>query len=59
MYKVNKNKFTGEFEVVELSTDHIICSHKTHKEAYSLYVSLNKGFGFEGWTPAFFLNRFH
>lgn len=57
MYKVLKNKTTGEFEVVEVASELIVDSFSSHEEAQLQYQKLKKGVGFEGWTPSFMLTK--
>ena len=45
-------------DVLETTTNHIICSKLPQKEAKSVCRNLNFGGGFDGWTPAFFLEKF-
>ncbi len=44
-------------EVVETTTDQLIETDMTHSEAKSLCRHLNFGGGFDGNTPAFFLQK--
>jgi len=45
------------YEVVEVGTRQIIKSDITKEEAKTLCRHLNFGGGFDGWTPAFFLEK--
>lgn len=55
MYKIEKNKNTGMFEIIELKTEGIIFKSKNYDECRILYGKLKNGKGFCGWTPKFFL----
>ena len=44
--------------VKETQTNNIIKKTKNYKNAKTLCNKLNKGFGFDGYTPDFLLNRF-
>lgn len=57
-YKIVKNKESGNFELIENATEHVICVGKEHSQVASVYREIKKlNTGFEGWTPAFFLLR--
>jgi hypothetical protein len=45
------------FKVIETKTDFVIRTANTHKHATTLAGSLNKGKGFAGETPHFFINK--
>ena len=45
------------YEVVEVETDQIIKSDMTKDHAKSVCRHLNFGGGFDGWTPAFFIEK--
>jgi hypothetical protein len=53
------SKVSGHFlyEVVEANTNQIIRSNLTQGEAKALCRHLNFGGGFDGFTPAFFLQN--
>lgn len=59
-WKLDENSQTsGHFlyEVIESNTDQVIKTDMTHADAKNLCRSLNFGGGFDGWTPAFFLEK--
>ena len=51
-YKVKEK--SGSFDIVELSTDLVVVSRNNMTEATRLAKSLNRGYGFNGYTPVFF-----
>lgn len=57
MYKLEKNKSTKIFEVIEVASETVISNFKTYDEARMFYRTLKSGKGFSsgGWTPSFFL----
>ena len=54
---VNIERTPEVCNVVELPTGHAIYKEVTIKEAKSACRHLNFGGGFDGWTPAFFLQK--
>lgn len=64
MYGINHDKTTNSWYVFESNRwkddpAPIIKSNLTKKEAVDLERNLNKGYGFNGWTPSFFLQDFN
>ena len=55
-YKINATP-TNSFEVVETSTEQVVKTFITSKDAKKFMRSLNLGGGFDGWTPTFFLKK--
>jgi hypothetical protein len=51
-------KIEDKYCVIETATDHVIQSHKNKKNALDLRDKYNNGIGFDGWTPAFIVNKF-
>jgi hypothetical protein len=45
---------SGLFEIVERATDLVVVSRNNMVEATRLAKSLNRGSGFDGYTPTFF-----
>lgn len=55
-YKIKKN---GDYwDVIETQTDQVVKSCSTVLDAKVVGTKLNTGYGFDGWTPAFFVNNF-
>ena len=48
----------GQYQIIEKDTDLVIRQVKEEKEARELCRSLNLGAGFNGFTPAFFIEEF-
>ncbi len=44
--------------VQEVKTDIMVASNIPMIEAMDLCRTLNRGYGFNGWTPEFFMNAF-
>lgn len=55
-YKIVNN--ATMFDIVEIQTDNIIKTFSKQNEARQFLRNLNKGIGFCGWTPSFFLQKF-
>lgn len=53
-YKIKKEE-NGIFYVIENATEHVIKVFVNKSKANDFMKKLVKGFGFNGWTPAFFL----
>lgn len=55
----NSNAVGGYFlyEVVESTTEQVVKTDMTQSEAKAMCRHLNLGGGFDGWTPAFFLEQ--
>jgi hypothetical protein len=45
---------SGSFEIIERATELVVVSRNNMTEATHLAKSLNRGSGFNGYTPAFF-----
>lgn len=56
-YRYDKNK-NGKFDIIEKPTEQIIMSFDTKEKAKERTTELNKGRGFDGFTPSFFLRKF-
>jgi hypothetical protein len=54
-YSYERNE-DGTAYILEKNTRHIIKDDLVLDVARSLCKKLNGGFGFNGWTPSFFLN---
>lgn len=55
-YRVEKEY--GQYLVIEKDTDHIVGRVKNENKAREICRSLNLGSGFNGYTPAFFIQDF-
>jgi hypothetical protein len=56
MYKVEKDKNTQFFHVIELGTEQVIFKHSIYADAYKVYRFMKDGGAFHGWTPSFVIN---
>lgn len=56
MYKI-KN-IDGLFSLIEVKTENVIDTCKQFATVSKLKMRLEKGKGFNGWTPSFFLNKY-
>lgn len=56
-YNIIEGENKSLYYVKENKTGQIIESFKNFNEARKFMVSLNKGAGFNGWTPNFFLKN--
>lgn len=54
-YIVSEGENKSLYYVKETATGHIIKTFKGFSDARRFMISLNKGAGFDGWTPKFFL----
>lgn len=54
-YKIKTND--GVWEIHETQTNQVVRVCSTATEAQVIKTSLNRGFGFSGWTPVFFLEN--
>jgi hypothetical protein len=58
-YEIRPINMNGDFlwEVHETATDHTIDRFFFEEDAADLAEALESGFGFNGWTPRFVLNK--
>lgn len=47
----------NRFDIVETKTGHVIRQNLCRIEAKDMTRALNFGMGFDGWTPAFFMEK--
>lgn len=52
----NAKNASKRFYVYEKATDHIISLNLSFREAKNMANNLENGYGFDGWTPYFFVN---
>lgn len=45
----------GDYHIVERDTSHVVCVCLDVSKAQIVKTHLNRGGGFDGWTPAFIL----
>ena len=58
MYKIIKSDTTCDYSVIEIATEHVMYTGRVESYARELCRSLNLGNGFNGFTPAFVVERF-
>ncbi len=55
-YKIMKS---GEvWNLLETRTEQVIGTYKTSQDAQVAKTNFNRGYGFDGWTPAFMLEKY-
>ena len=57
MYKLIDLEDEGLYCIIEVPTDRIIMASDTQEVAEKYVNSMNKGSGFNGWTPLFFVQN--
>ncbi len=56
MYKIEK--YSNKFRLIEIKTENIIAEYNQFVTASKLKMRLERGKGFNGWTPSFLLNKY-
>ena len=56
MYKLVKNRESQVFEIIENDTNLVIIRNEDREKLYSTFRNLQKGSGFQGFTPPFITN---
>jgi hypothetical protein len=55
-YKITKN---GDvWNLLETQTEQVIATYLTARDAQVAKTNFNRGCGFDGWTPAFMLEKY-
>jgi hypothetical protein len=59
-YKIIKNgEVWGEaWDLLETRTEQVIGTYPTAQDAQVAKSKFNRGYGFDGWTPAFMLEKY-
>ena len=56
-YKLVEGEDKALYYVKEVKTDQVIKAFRSFSDARKFMVHLNKGGGFDSWTPTFFLTE--